>query len=195
MATSTIKWNEGDGNIVATYEGSGDGPISLTTTPNEGIDREQEITIQTTDKNKSVNVLVKQEGLREIFATTDGYILADGGTFNVLKNKEESGLFPATIIYSYINENIPNYTIAKYFIDTYPDMVVGNSGEYTPITEDVTIQGSNHCDGKVVGVAKWVDGESLLFYTENSISKWYALRVFVDYGTLPNGGTAEFFTD
>ena len=86
MATSTIKWNEGDGNIVATYEGSGDGPISLTTDiPNEGIDREQEITIQTTNKNKSVNVLVKQEGLREIFATTDGYILADGGTFNVLK--------------------------------------------------------------------------------------------------------------
>lgn len=86
MATSTIKWNEGDGNIVATYKGSGDGPISLTSdTPNEGIDREQEITIQTTDKSKSVNVLVKQEGLREIFATTDGYILADGGTFNVLK--------------------------------------------------------------------------------------------------------------
>lgn len=87
MATSTIKWNEGDGNIVATYEGSGDGPISLTTTPNEGIDREQEITIQTTDKNKSVNVLVKQEGLREVFATSDGFILADGGTFNVLKNE------------------------------------------------------------------------------------------------------------
>lgn len=86
MATSTIKWNEGDGNIVATYEGSGDGPISLTTDiPNEGIDREQEIKIQTTDKSKSVNVLVKQEGLREVFATTDGFILADGGTFNVLK--------------------------------------------------------------------------------------------------------------
>lgn len=86
MAKLVKQWNEGDGNIVATYEGSGDGPISLTTDiPNEGIDREQEITIQTTDKNKSVNVLVKQEGLREVFATTDGFILADGGTFNVLK--------------------------------------------------------------------------------------------------------------
>lgn len=87
MATSTIKWNEGDGYIVATYEGSGDGPITLTTdTPNEGIDREQEITIQTTDKNKSVNVLVKQEGLREVFMASDGdFILADGGTYNVLK--------------------------------------------------------------------------------------------------------------
>lgn len=88
MATSTIKWNEGDGNIVATYEGSGDGPISLTTdTPNEGIDREQEITIQTTDKNKSVNVLVKQEGLREEYITADDmvYITADEEVYGCLK--------------------------------------------------------------------------------------------------------------
>lgn len=112
-----------------------------------------------------------------------------------VKMDGDNSLFPATIIYSYNNENIPNYTIAKYFIDTYPDMVVDNRGAYTPITEDVTIQGSNYCDGKVVGVAKFVNGESLLFYTENSISKWFALRVFVDYNAVPNGSTNEFFTD
>lgn len=100
MATSTIKWNEGDGNIVATYEGSGDGPISLTTDiPNEGIDREQEITIQTTDKNKTVNVLVKQEGLREVFEPNDGlFVLADGGTYNVLKVGSEQPEEPDTSI-------------------------------------------------------------------------------------------------
>ena len=86
MATSTIKWNEGDGNIVATYTGSGDGPISITTIPNEGIDREQKITIQTANKAKTASVVVRQEGLREVFKPSDGeFVLADSGTFNVIK--------------------------------------------------------------------------------------------------------------
>lgn len=88
MATTTIKWNVGEGNIVATYSGSGNAPISITSDTNEGIDREQEINVSTTEGNnpKSVDVLVKQTGLREIFNASDGgFILADGGTFNVLK--------------------------------------------------------------------------------------------------------------
>ena len=87
MATTTIKWNEGEGNIVATYTGSGNAPVSLTSEPNEGIDREQEITIQTTKGNnpKNISVVVKQTGLREIYETTDGFVLKDGGTFNVKK--------------------------------------------------------------------------------------------------------------
>lgn len=81
-----IKWNEGEGNIVATYTGSGNGPISLSTDiPNEGIDRAQEITIHTVDKKKESSVLVRQDGLREVFAPKDGFTLADNGTFNVLK--------------------------------------------------------------------------------------------------------------
>jgi hypothetical protein len=35
-----IKWNEGDGNIVAVYNGSGDGTIAFSSdVANEGIDR------------------------------------------------------------------------------------------------------------------------------------------------------------
>ena len=38
---TVIKWNEGDGNIVATYNGSGNGTISFSSDVNEGIDRSQ----------------------------------------------------------------------------------------------------------------------------------------------------------
>ena len=88
-----IKWNEGEGNIVATYTGSGDGPISLTTDiPNEGIDREQTIQVKTADNAKSVDITVRQEGLREIF--NDDFVLADGGTFNVLKVVSQTFIEP-----------------------------------------------------------------------------------------------------
>lgn len=81
-----IKWNEGDGYITAAYEGSGSGSASISSDVNEGIDREQSINVETTDKSKSASILVQQEGLREVFTPADGdFILADGGTFNVLK--------------------------------------------------------------------------------------------------------------
>lgn len=83
-----IKWNEGEGNIVATYEGSGNAPISIASDVNEGIDREQTISVSTIEGNnpKSVDVIVRQTGLREIFMASDGdFLLADGGTFNTLK--------------------------------------------------------------------------------------------------------------
>ncbi len=62
MATSVIKWNQGEGNIVATYEGSGNGPIAITLEPNTGDARQQEITIETADESKIVTILVKQAG-------------------------------------------------------------------------------------------------------------------------------------
>jgi hypothetical protein len=85
-----IKWNEGEGYITATYEGSGNGSASISSDVNEGIDREQYITIETTkgNKPKSESVIVTQIGRREVFLSSDGdFILADGGTFNVLKNE------------------------------------------------------------------------------------------------------------
>lgn len=82
-----IKWNEGDGNITATYEGSGSGSASIASDVNEGIDREQSIKVETTDKSVSATVVVSQLGMREIFNASDGeFILADGGTFNVIKD-------------------------------------------------------------------------------------------------------------
>ena len=81
-----IKWNEGDGYITATYDGSGSGSASISSDVNEGIDREQSIKVETTDKSVSATLVVSQEGLREVFEPSDGlFVLADGGTFNVLK--------------------------------------------------------------------------------------------------------------
>lgn len=78
-----IKWNEGDGNIVATYNGSGNGTISFSSDVNEGIDRSQKVQVFT--DNKNVDITISQIGLREIY--NEDFTLADGGTFNVLKNE------------------------------------------------------------------------------------------------------------
>ena len=83
-----IKWQEGDGYITATYEGSGNGQASISSDANEGIDRTQSITVETTYGNdpKSESIQVTQLGLREVFEPADGdFVLADGGTYNVLK--------------------------------------------------------------------------------------------------------------
>lgn len=84
-----IKWNDGEGNIVATYLGSGNALISLTSdTPNEGIDREQEINVSATrGGDASVKVLVRQVGLREKYITTDGevFMTSDGEIYGCLK--------------------------------------------------------------------------------------------------------------
>lgn len=85
-----IKWNEGEGYITATYEGSGSGSASISSDVNEGIDREQSIVVETTEGNnpKSESVSIKQYGMREVFSPNDGdFVLADGGTLNVLKNE------------------------------------------------------------------------------------------------------------
>ncbi len=85
-----VKWNEGDGYIIATSEGRGDVPVTLTTDgPNEGIDREQVVIFETV-KGLNVDnkkVLVKQKGMREPYLV-DGeeYLLTDGMSYNVLKN-------------------------------------------------------------------------------------------------------------
>ena len=88
MKEVKIKWNEGEGYITATYEGSGSGSASISSDINEGIDREQSIKVETTDKSVSATLMVSQEGLREVFEPSDGgFVLSDGGTFNVLKNE------------------------------------------------------------------------------------------------------------
>lgn len=86
MEEVRIKWNEGEGYITATYEGSGDGSLTFNSDINEGIDRKQIIKVKTTDDKLSVGISVKQVGLREVFTCTDGaFLLLDNTTFNVLK--------------------------------------------------------------------------------------------------------------
>ena len=88
MATKIIAWGTGSGNITLTYTGQGNGSASISSDANEGIDREQYIKVETTagEEPKRENILIKQVGLREIFTPKDGkFVLANGGTFNVLK--------------------------------------------------------------------------------------------------------------
>lgn len=53
---------------------------------NEGIDKVVEINAVNGDKTAKMTLI--HEGLREVFEPSDGgFFLADGGTFNVLKNE------------------------------------------------------------------------------------------------------------
>ena len=86
MATTVKHWEDGT-SLTAAYEGSGDGSAVFASEPNEGIDREMDVTFIDTSRKASVTRTVKQVGLREPFVASDGdFLLADGGTFNVLKN-------------------------------------------------------------------------------------------------------------
>lgn len=77
-----------DGNFITTrYEGNNSGPIYFTASYNDDLDREITSIISTLDNKISVELLIKQEGLREVFTCTDGaFITSDNSTYNVLKN-------------------------------------------------------------------------------------------------------------
>ena len=65
MATKTIAWTTGSGNITLTYTGQGNGSISVSSSENDSFDdRSQSISIVTTagSPEKAVSVLVKQQG-------------------------------------------------------------------------------------------------------------------------------------
>lgn len=85
---SVIKpWNDG-GSLSVTYDGDRDGSAVFSSDTNEGIDREMSVAF--VDASRQVNVArtVKQIGMRQPFAASDGdFILADGGTINVLKDE------------------------------------------------------------------------------------------------------------
>lgn len=65
MATKTIAWATGSGNITLTYTGQGNGSISVSSDENDSFDeRQQSINIVTTNGSpeQAVSVLVKQRG-------------------------------------------------------------------------------------------------------------------------------------
>ena len=86
MATLVKQWNDG-GSLSATYEGNRDGSAIFSSDTNEGVDREMSVYFNDSSKKISVERKVRQEGRREVFSCTDGdFLLADGGTFNVIKD-------------------------------------------------------------------------------------------------------------
>lgn len=65
MATKTIAWTTGSGNITLTYTGQGNGSISVSSSSNEDFEeRSQSINIVTTagSSEKAISVLIKQQG-------------------------------------------------------------------------------------------------------------------------------------
>jgi hypothetical protein len=87
MAELVKSWNDG-GSLSVAYEGDRDGSAVFSSDLAEGLDREMSVSF--VDKSRSVVVerKVKQEGMREVFAASDGdFILADGGTYNTIKNE------------------------------------------------------------------------------------------------------------
>lgn len=81
-------WDDGSGDILtATYQGEKTGDATFSSVTNEGIDRNIQVAFAIGD-NVYAERNVVQEGLREPFVASDGdFILADGGTFNVLKDE------------------------------------------------------------------------------------------------------------
>ena len=85
---SVIKpWNDG-GSLSVAYEGDGDGSAVFSSDVAEGLDREMIVVFRDGGRTVAVERKVLQVGMREMFVPNDGdLILADGGTYNVLKNE------------------------------------------------------------------------------------------------------------
>ena len=86
MAELVKQWNDGE-SFTVTYDGDRDGSAVVVSGANDGIDREQTITVQTTfgDNPKRAQVRVKQFGMREVFNVAEGAFMVAEGSFNVLK--------------------------------------------------------------------------------------------------------------
>jgi len=90
MEVVSIPWNDGNGNIKVELTGVGSNIPSISSdTPNDNIDREQQITYRTTKgtPTKTKTQLIKQPGLYEVLEASDG-ILSDstGSDIWVLKS-------------------------------------------------------------------------------------------------------------
>ena len=82
MSSLVKPWNDG-GSLSVSYDGDRDGSAVFSSDTNEGIDREMSVYFKDVSGKVSVERNVKQEGRREVFGD---FILADGGTFNVIKD-------------------------------------------------------------------------------------------------------------
>lgn len=78
MATKSIAWNNGSGNITVTFTGSRDDTVSVSSSENDIYeDREQVITVKTTDNAISRQVTVRQGMKEPNLIDSDGNWLID----------------------------------------------------------------------------------------------------------------------
>lgn len=87
MAELIKTWIDG-GILSVSYGGDRDGSAVFSSDVAEGLDREMAVSFVDEARTVSVERIVKQSGMREEFVVADGdFLLADGGTFNVLKDE------------------------------------------------------------------------------------------------------------
>lgn len=78
MATLRIPWNDGNGNIILTYTGQGDGVVTVETdTNNLGEDRSQIITLRTTGSNPATAQVTVTQPTGMMTLTVRGVVLRD----------------------------------------------------------------------------------------------------------------------
>lgn len=78
MATLTIPWQDGNGSVILTYTGEGDGVVTVrSTTDNKGDDRQMVLTLKTADGSKQVQVTISQPTGMQLFITADPAIFCD----------------------------------------------------------------------------------------------------------------------
>ena len=79
-------WNDG-GSLSISYDGDRDGSAVFSSDIAEGKDRTLDVTFVDKDRAVFVERSVMQFGKRQAFSGSDGaFIIADGGTFNVIKD-------------------------------------------------------------------------------------------------------------
>mgnify|MGYP007045038016 CR=1 FL=1 len=90
MPTTRIDWKEGEGQILASYGGAGEGSLRFSSTmANKGLDRSQKVQVASRESPLEVEVTVTQTGLREEMCMAQAgnpeLMTADGQVFAVLK--------------------------------------------------------------------------------------------------------------
>ena len=76
--TLTIPWADGNGDIILTYDGQGDGVVTVrSTTDNLGSDRRQVVTLRTVDGGAQAQVTVIQPTGMQVLLDADGKTLRD----------------------------------------------------------------------------------------------------------------------
>lgn len=86
MGELVKKWNDG-GSLFVSYDGDKDGSAIFSSDIAEGKDRTMFVYFIDKDNTVSIEKIVKQSGKRQAFSCSDGgFILRDGGTFNVIKD-------------------------------------------------------------------------------------------------------------
>lgn len=92
MATLTIPWADGNGNVILTYDGQGDGTATVRSdTDNLGDTRQMTITLKTAGANPATaHVTIIQPTGMQILLDVDGKTLcdADGKVLRAYPNED-----------------------------------------------------------------------------------------------------------